>query len=170
MGRKILLIVASQGFRDEEYSQPKEIFETAGFEVQTASSKVGEIIGKLNGRAEAEMQLKDVDPSQFEAIVFVGGPGAVEYFHSPTALGLAKTAFEQNKVVAAICIAPSILANAQILKGKQATAFPTEAENLRQAGALYLKQPVVVDGRIVTASGPEAASEFAQKIVQLLQE
>jgi len=71
-------------------------------------------------------------------------------------------------VVGAICIAPGILARAGILKGRKATVFPSEIEALKRNGAFYTALPVVIDGRIVTASGPEAAEEFGKALVKTL--
>lgn len=166
MNKKAVMIIASENFRDEEYAKPKEILERAGIVVKTASSRHGEIIGKLGMKANAELVLSEINLDEFEAVVFVGGPGTVEYFEDSAALNLAREAYDKGKIVAAICIAPSILANAGILKNKNATAFPSEEENLKAKGANYVNEPVVVDGNIITANGPEAAKEFGLKILE----
>jgi len=70
--------------------------------------------------------------------------------------------------VAAICISPVTLARAGILKNRRATVFPTEAEELKKEGAIYTGAPVEEDGRIITASGPEAAGEFGERIASVL--
>lgn len=64
---------------------------------------------------------------------------------------------------------PGILANAGVLKGKKATVFPSEEDTLANGGALRTRQNVVVDGKIVTAPGPQAAQEFAEALAKLLQ-
>jgi len=70
--------------------------------------------------------------------------------------------------VGAICIAPGILARAGILKDKKATVFPSEIETLKREGAHYSALPVVIDGKIVTADGPEAAEGFGKALVKTL--
>lgn len=165
-GKKILMVVAPKNFRDEEFLEPKKIFEAAGAEVVVASKDVSVASGMFGATASVDRNLSQVKIADYDAVVFVGGAGAQVYFADETALNLAKEAYSQEKVVGAICIAPSILANAGILEGKNATAFSSEQENLENKGVTFTGEPVTVDGKIVTGSGPEAASEFGQKIVE----
>jgi len=168
MTKKALMVIASQNFRDEEYFQPKEILEREGIETKTASSVLGERRGVLGGRVAPDLRLKQVELDDFDALIFVGGAGAKEYFHSTLVLNLVKKAIDSGKVVAAICIAPVILANAGVLEGKRATVFPSESEQLRNKKAIYSEEAVVVDGRVVTANGPAAAKEFGEKIAEMI--
>ena len=100
---------------------------------------------------------------------FIGGSGAKEYFNNKYAQGIAKQAAEKKKVLGAICIAPTILANAGVLKGVSATSFPSEESQLRSAGAKYTGSDVERDGLIITGSGPQAATQFGQAIVKALE-
>ncbi len=161
--QKIALVVAAEKFRDEEYQIPKEIFQKNNFEVVTVSSKIGEIVGKLGLKAQAQKLISEINPLDFAAIVFVGGPGSSEYFKNPVAHQLAK----QAKVLGAICAAPEILAEAGILKGKKATIFPSPSgiESLKKGGAIYTQKNVEEDGNIITADGPASAQDFALKII-----
>lgn len=168
MAKKILMIIAQQDFRDEEYEVPKGIFEKAGFEVITVAEKKGIAKGKLGAEAKVDFSFNEVNIRDYEAIVFVGGPGATVYFEHEQILNLVKEAEEEGKVIGAICIAPSILANAGILKGKKATAFVTEEDILRRNGAIFTAAPVEIDGKIITADGPQSAEVFGQAIVQVL--
>ena len=79
-------------------------------------------------------------------------------------------AFRAEKIVSAICISPVVLARAGILKGKKATVFPDSEgiRELKKAGAIYIQKSVVVDGKVVTGDGPDAASRSAQEIIKLL--
>jgi protease I len=167
-GRRILMVVAPRDFRDEEFFEPKKIFEDAGATVTVSSQGVLEATGLLGGKVRIDKDLAEVRASDYDAVVFVGGGGATIYFDDPLALNLAKTAFTANKVVAGICIAPTILAKADVLRGKRATAFSSEKETLEADGAVYTGEAVTVDGKIITARGPEAAKEFGQKIVETL--
>lgn len=168
MVKKILMVVAQQNFRDEEYEVPKGIFEKAGFEVLTAAEKKGVAKGKLGAEAKVDLSFNEINIRDYEAIVFVGGPGATVYFEHEQILNLVKEAEEEGKVISAICIAPSILANAGILKGKKATAFVTEEDILRRNGAIFTAAPIEIDGKIITGSGPESAEAFGQAILQVL--
>lgn len=124
--------------------------------------------GMFGGTVKPDTTLEDVDVSRFDALVFVGGSGAKIYFDDPTAHRLAREAYENGRVVAAICIAPSTLANAGLLGGKKATCFPSESQNLREKGAVYTGKPVEQDGRIVTADGPGSAREFGRVIARVV--
>ncbi len=164
---KALMLLAPQDFRDEEYFETKGELESEGIEVTTAST-ADKATGMKGGEAEADIDLDRAGAGDFDAVVFVGGSGASTYFQDSRALELAKSAHQQGKVVAAICIAPSILANAGLLEGKKATCFSSESDNLKDKGAEYTGEPVTVDGRMVTGQGPEAAKEFGKKIAELL--
>ena len=164
----ILMIVAPDNFRDEELFEPKKVFENAGADVVIASKGVKTARGKLGGAINVDKNIANVHVDDYDAIVFIGGPGASIFFDDGTALGLAKDAYEKGKITAAICIAPSILANAGILKGKKATAFSSEEDNLNAKGAVYTGRPVTADGKIITANGPGAAAEFGKKIMEAL--
>jgi len=165
---KVLMVVAPVGFRDEECFEPKEILELGDVEVILASEGTKRAKGKLGGEIDVQIEISKAKASNYDAVVFVGGPGTTVYFNEPTALKLAKEAYEKCKIVAAICIAPSILANAGILKGKKATAYPSEEGNLRSKGAVYTGKNVEQDGKIITANGPAAAREFGKAILESL--
>jgi len=165
---KALLIIPPDRFRDEEYFQTKEELERAMIGVVTASKVPGQARGMLGKFVTAGIGLSDVDVSAYNAIVFIGGGGAEVFFNDPQALGIAKKAVESGKVLAAICIAPTILANAGLLKGKRVTAWRGEEQTLRAHGAIWTGEPVTVDGRLVTADGPKSGKEFGRAIVRVL--
>ncbi|MBW2971655.1 DJ-1/PfpI family protein [Candidatus Woesearchaeota archaeon] len=166
--KKILMVIAPEGFRDEEFLEPKKVFEGAGAEVTVASKGVKVAKGKLGATADVDMDISEASADDYDAVVFIGGPGAAVYFDDPVALNLAQKSYNSGKVTAAICIAPSILANAGVLDGKQATSFESESRNIEAKSAGYTGKPVTVDGKIVTANGPAAAKKFGEAIVKLL--
>ncbi|MFH1561524.1 MAG: DJ-1/PfpI family protein [Patescibacteria group bacterium] len=168
MTSMVLFVVPPESFRDEELFETEKVIKEAGIETELASTKVGTITGSQGGTCQAEKDLFEIDVADYQAIVFIGGEGAQFYFEDPIALAIAEEANRQGKVLAAICIAPTILANAGVLNGKKATAFPSEKETLESVGALYIDQPVVSDGNIITASGPQSASAFGWTIAELL--
>ncbi len=173
--KRIAIIVAFRDFRDEEYFETKEVLQEAGAEIVTVSDSIGKAIGKFGGEVEVDLSLRDLEVENFDAIVFIGGPGALAHLDNELSYEIAKSAFAQDKVVGAICVSPVILAKAGILKGKKATVWSSITERstlkiLEKSGAHYLPQAVVVDGKIVTANGPSAAKEFGLQIVELLKE
>lgn len=167
-GKKIVLIIASDGYRDEEFEQPKKILSSSGAEVIVASSSLEEARGTLGGKVKPDILLGDIKVDDFDCIVFVGGGGSSEYWDNPTAHKIAKEAYDSGKMVAAICIAPVTLANAGLLENKRATVYSSEIERLKNKGAIYTGKGVEVDGNIITANGPGNAKKFADSLVKKL--
>lgn len=167
-GKKILMIIASQNFRDEELLKPRDLFIKEGMKVILASSSLETSRGMLGATVKPDILINKVKVEDFEAIIFVGGIGASEYWNNPTAHKIIKDTVSLNKLICAICIAPVTLANAGILDGKKATVFRSEAKAIKRKGAIYTGKPVEVDGNIITASGPQAAEEFGKTIINLL--
>ncbi len=168
LNKSALLIIAPQNFRDEEYSVTMNVLKRSGVRVVVASLKTGMVRGMLGMRVMVNNTIYDVNVSEFDAIIFIGGSGSTVFYDNPRALKIAREAYESGKVVAAICLAPGILARAGILKGKRATIWSGAKEVLENAGAIYTGRDVEVDGNIVTANGPKAAENFAITIVKLL--
>lgn len=168
--KKAVLIIAREIFRDEELFHTQEALEAAGVQTVVASSQLGTCKGKLGATAEATELVSELKADDYDAIVFVGGNGATEYYDNTAALNLAKDAAEKGKVVAAICIAPRILANAGLLEGLKATCYESETEAIKKLGADFQPNDVVRDGKIVTANGPHAATDFGKTIAQALAE
>jgi len=167
---KILMVVAPNNFRDEELFDTKKELENAGFEVVITSDGVKESTGMLGGKTRIDLDMKKVNARDFVAIVFVGGSGARHYFDNQTALDLAREFYKENKIVAAICIAPLILANAGLLQGKKATVWKGSTEDLIKKGVEYVDENVVVSDNIITANGPQSAHEFGRVIVRRIKE
>ena len=166
--KSILMVIAMNDFRDEEFLEPKILLEDAMLRVKVASHVAGWAEGKMGLRAVAEWGLDDIDPDEWSAVIFVGGSGASVFFDDPRAHELARTVYKNGGVVSAICIAPSTLARAGLLEGKRATAFESQKEDLLAHGAEFTGAGVEVDGRIVTANGPESATEFGEVVRDLL--
>jgi protease I len=164
-GKSILMIIARQNFRDEELAEPRAVLQQAGARVTIASSAIELSVGMLGKvKVKADTTIDKVDARAYDAVVFVGGSGASEYFDDATAHRIAREAHEAGKVVAAICIAPATLANAGLLKSKKATAYPSVKGNLIRGGAKFTGAGVERDGLIITADGPLNARKFGETI------
>ncbi|MDD3580343.1 MAG: DJ-1/PfpI family protein [Desulfobacca sp.] len=164
-----VMVIAPENFQDQELLVTKQVLEQGGVKVTVASTTTAECRGMQGAKVKPEVLLKDVKAADFDAVIFVGGSGASIYFDHSTALELARQAAAQGKVVAAICIAPVTLAKAGLLSGKKATVYPSGKKELEQAGATYTGAAVSVDGKLITASGPPAATAFGQAILKQLQ-
>ena len=166
--KKVVFITAPEIFRDEEYAKPKKILEDAGIKVVTASTKKGEITGRFGLKAISDITIDEINANDFDAIVYVGGGGSSVFFENAVALKLANDFFISGKPTTAICIAPTILANAGVLKGRNATVFPDGKEALIKGGAKYTGNHIDIDGNIITADGPEAAELFGNTLLKSL--
>jgi protease I len=165
-----MMVVAPADYQDMEFELPRNAFLAEGHSVDVCSKGDVDLAqGVLGGSTTVDADISSVTPDAYDAVVFVGGGGASTYFSDENAHELVRKMHSSGKVVAAICIAPSTLANAGILEGKNVTAFPTEQANLEANNAEYTGNPVEVSGNIVTANGPGAANEFAHKIMELLE-
>ena len=167
------MVIAFQDFRDEEYFIPKNIFLGEEIEVKTVSSKKGKAVGSYGGVIDIDLILEDLRVSDFDGIVFIGGSGAAKYIEDEKCHQVAQGAISQDKVLGAICIAPAILARGGVLKNKKATVWSSALDKstvkiLKEEGVDYQPGPLVVDGKIITASGPPAARKFGETIVRIL--
>ena len=165
---EILMVIASSLFRDEEYKQPKDVFEQNNYRVTVASTTLNLVKGMISLEVTPDILLENVDESKYDAIVFVGGSGSTEFWNHSIAHSLILDMNRNNKIVAAICLAPVALGRAGILKGKKGTVYSSATEELIKTGAIYSKNEVVVDDNIVTANGPGAAKAFGESILSLL--
>ncbi|MBU5678891.1 MAG: DJ-1/PfpI family protein [Candidatus Aenigmatarchaeota archaeon] len=166
--KNVLFIIANKNFRDEEFEKPYQILSKVA-RVTIASSSLQEAIGMFGKRVKPNITIEDVDVNDYDAIIFVGGSGAKEYFDNKVALEIARKANENNKILAAICIAPVILARAGVLEGRNATVWNGEfIDELKKNGAIYTGKDVEIDGNIITANGPQAAEKFGKEIEKAL--
>lgn len=169
---KVLMVVAQNGFRDEELLVPKEILERAGHIVKIASINRGKATGTKGLVIRPDMAAYEANPEFFDCIIIVGGPGSPALAESRDVRSLVEKANGKGRIVAAICLGPLTLAKAGVLSGKNATIFPDRPaiQALRNSGAVYWTKAVVRDGNIVTADGPQNAGEFGDLLVEMLKE
>jgi len=166
--KPVLMVIAPENFRDEELFETKEVLEAAGLSTIIASKHEGVCHGKLGGEAIATVSLGEAKASDYGAVLFVGGMGSEVYFKDPVAHDLAWEMYADGKIVSAICIAPVILANAGLLKGRKATVFQDGAETLKSNGADYTGDPVTIDGKIITGNGPASSKAFGKAVADLI--
>jgi protease I len=167
-GKKAVLIIGSQNFRDEELFETKRVLDAALVQTVIASTKTGVIQGVLGNVAEATIPVNRLKVDDYDAIIFIGGPGAAEYANNPAIMNMVRETVRKGKVLAAIGVAPTILANANVLAGIRATSFLSERDRLLQAGAIYTVFAVERERSIITATGPDAAVQFGRVITNAL--
>lgn len=166
--QKALMIIASDGFRDEELLIPKNMLQTNRVRVVVASSSLSPARGMIGTVIKPDILLSEVKPEDYDAVIFVGGIGAQEFWNDPLAHNIARQAKDAGKIVGAICLAPVILAKAGILEGKKATVWAGAAQELKACKVNYTASDLEIEANIITANGPEAADKFAEAIVKAL--
>lgn len=167
-GNEVLMVLANYNFNDDEYEYTRKAMDDNGIAVKIAAAEHGECTSVTGKTIDTDISLQNVIPDNFRAIIFIGGPGVDTYFNDDNALGLAQKFFKANKIVAAICWAPVVLAKAGILAQRKATSWVEAKKDMIAAGAIYTGEKVTVDDVIVTAIGSEAALDFGQTIVGLI--
>lgn len=169
--RKILIIIAHEGFQHIEYGIPQKTFEQAGFTVVTASNKPGIATAKDKSRVKVDITIDQAIASDYAAIILVGGPGAMDNLDNESTYQLVREANDLGKLIGAICISTRILAHANLLTGIVATGWNGDnqlGEIYDEYGVMYVKAPVVSDQNFITATDPAASQEFADIIVHNL--
>jgi protease I len=165
---RVLMVIPPERFRDEELFETRAVLEKAHHEIVVASTKTGLCPGSRGGSARSTLLLKDVKPSGYAAVIFVGGGGSKLLFDNAEAHAIAREMNQAGKPVAAICLAPVILANAGVLRGRKATVAGTESAAIEAKGATYTGPGVTVDANIVTGNGPKSSTLFGEKVAGLL--
>lgn len=170
--KRVLIVIAPKNFHDDEFSIPFNMLKKAGVGVTVASTTTSTAIGMLGLKVTPDLSLKDVEIDKYDALVLVGGTGIVENSlpEDKVLLNIIKKAAFGGKVIAAICLAPRILAKAGVLRGKILTVWRDmdSVEIVENAGGTYIREPVVVDGNLITADGPSSARRFAESIIDVL--
>lgn len=161
------MVIAPKGYQDIEYNDPKEILLKEGHQVITASTEM-KAYGALGGVTDADILLNDIKVDDYDAVIFVGGPGSVIYFNHQQALKIAKEFYDKGKLTCAICAAPGILAYAGILTGKKSTCHPSVSNILIKNSVVYTASNVEKDGKIITGNGPSSAKDFGKVIAKNL--
>ena len=164
-----VLVPLAQGCEELEAITITDLLTRAGIEVVTAGLDDKPVKASRGMVLMPDHLLDDVIEQEFDMIVLPGGlPGADHLNNDPRIQQLVKKHYHQNKFTAAICAAPRVLATAGILDNKQATSFPGALDNFPAENMIYLEDPVVVDGNVITSRGPGTAMDFALILIEKL--
>jgi protein deglycase len=164
MGKRAVIILA-QGFEEIEAITPIDLLRRAGIEVSVEGLDSIKVKGSHDIQIIADA-IFTLPSSLPDAVILPGGPGHKNLLHSNAVIECARKMFAGGKICAAICAAPSVLGKAGILKGKKTTCFPGFEDKLE--GGVFVKQPVVIDGTIITSRGAGTAVPFSLEIIRLL--
>lgn len=165
-----VLVPLAQGFEDLEAITITDILRRANITVTTAGLDVGTVTGSRGTVVTPDTELNDVLHESFDMIVLPGGqPGATNLKNDRRIISLLGTMASAGKYLGAICAAPGVLAEAGILAGRKATAYPGTFPDENYPGVKAVDDIVVMDGNIVTSRGPGTAIDFGLQIVELLE-
>lgn len=164
-----VLVPLAQGCEELEAVTITDLLTRAGIEVITAGLDDRPVKASRGMTLLPDATLDQVMNEAFDMIVLPGGlPGADHLNNDPRIQQLVKRLASENKITAAICAAPRVLATAGLLDGKHATSFPGSLDGFPANNMHYEEQPVVIDGKVVTSRGPGTAMDFALTLIELL--
>src|SRR4051794_7752930 len=169
-----ILIVATDGFEEWELFGPREILQKRGAEVVLASPKLGPIQATVHDDSgktiRPDLTVDQADADDFDALILPGGVRNPDHLRmNVRVIELIKAFARQGKPIAAICHGPWLLVEADLLRGRTATSWPSIRTDLRNAGANVVDEAVVVDGNIVTSRKPDDVDPFTAAVVQLIE-
>jgi protease I len=166
---KRVAILAENLYQEMELWVPYYRLQEEGAEVIVVGTGAKSYTSKFGYPVTADKAADEVRAADIDALIIPGGYAPDLMRRSPAMVTLVKDAFEQGKVVAAICHAAWMLCSAGILRGKTATCFHSIRDDVRNAGARYVDQEVVVDGHLITSREPKDLPAFCREIVRALE-
>jgi protease I len=172
-GKTIAFLVAPEGVEQVELTEPWQAVEKAGGAPQLLSTESGKVqaFNHLD-RADTfdvDAVVSDADPASYDALVLPGGVANPDHLRmDEDAMGFVRKFFADDKPVAAICHAPWALVEADVVRGRTVTSWPSLRTDLRNAGAEWVDREVVRDGNLVTSRNPGDLPAFNEELVNLL--
>jgi protease I len=165
-------VIASDGFEEAELIEPVKALRNVGAQVDVISLKTGEIQGFQHldqaGRVKVDKTIDQVQASDYDGLLLPGGANNADFLRAEAGvLEFVKAFDEAKKPIAAICHAPWILISAGILEERILTSYHTIADDLKNAGAHYVDQQVVVDRNLVTSRQPQDIAAFNREMIKL---
>ena len=168
MERNIVIVIPSKDFNDQEYQDIREALDSKGATVKVTSSAREEAVGMASTRVQPDVPLTNISVEDYDGIIFISGPGVVEYFNDVQVLDLARHFYDRGKLVAAISRSVEILARAGILETHSATISVDHRDALLSRNISYTGDDVTVDANVITASSPAHGTSFGRKIAEFL--
>lgn len=164
----MVAILLGKGFEEAEAIVPTDLLRRAGVEVRLVGVGGRQITGSHGITITADLTLEELDRDQVELLMLPGGMGGVETLSGDVrAQALIQHCYNEGRWLAAICAAPTILANLGMLDRRRAVCYPG-LEELMGSAVVQKGSTVVVDGHIVTGEGPGSAFPFGLKLVEIL--
>lgn len=165
-----ILMIATHGYEDSELLDPRRILMERGAEVTLASLETGEIEGDGGATAKVDCTIGEVEAGDYDALVLPGGTKNPDKLRMNEAVVATIRAFaDAGKPIAAICHGPWLLVEADLVRGRRVTGWPSIRTDLRNAGAEVVDAEAVTDGNIVTSRKPEDIPAFTDALIALVE-
>ncbi|MGB7198112.1 MAG: type 1 glutamine amidotransferase domain-containing protein [Acidobacteriaceae bacterium] len=169
-GKKIA-ILSTDGFEQVELTEPKKALEQAGAKTEVISPHSGEIKGwksaEWGDKVKVDRELKSAKADDYDALLIPGGVMNPDKLRmDPTAINFVKKFFDSGKPVAAICHGPQMLIEAGVVKGRKLTSWPSLKTDLKNAGAEWTDQQVIVDKNLITSRKPDDLPAFNRSMIE----
>jgi protease I len=167
-GKRIVILIENL-YEDLEVWVPYYRLTEEGAKVSLVGPEKKEFKGKYGYPAIPDMSINEVKVDEIDAVLIPGGFAPDFLRRYDAIINLVKSAAAAGKIIAAICHGPSVLVNADVLRGKKATSFMAIKADVINAGAKYLDQEVVRDGILITSRKPQDLPAFCKTIIEALQ-
>lgn len=169
-GKRVAFLL-TDGFEDSELTSPWDAVTAAGAEAVLISTGSGTIAGKKGHEATVDLTSTDANSADFDALMLPGGVANADKIRmDEDAVRFARGFFEQHKPVGVICHGAWILADADVLRDRTVTSYPSLKTDLRNAGATWVDEEVVVDAGLVSSRTPKDLPAFNAKLVEEIEE
>ena len=173
-GKKVAILVA-EGFEQVELTGPRQALDEAGAETRIVSPAKGQVQGwnhfDKGEKFTVDVALDQARPQEFDALLLPGGVANPDQLRiMPKALDFIRHFFTEGKPVAAICHAPWPLIDAEVVRGRTITSWPSLRTDLINAGARWVDQEVVVDNGLVSSRKPDDIPAFNRKLIEEIAE
>jgi protease I len=164
-------VLATDGFEQSELEKPMAALKAAGAEVEVVSLEMGQSQGmehdEKGGKVAVDKAISNVDSSEYDALVLPGGVANPDKLRvQDAAVDFVRGFAEDQKPIAAICHGPWTLINAEAIEGHRMTSWPSLEADLRNAGAEWVDEEVVVDRGLVTSRKPDDLPAFCEKMIE----
>ena len=168
---KTIAILATDGFEQVELTEPRKALDQAGATTVVVSPKSGEIKGwkfkEWGDTVKVDKSLDHANPSEFDALVLPGGVINPDNLRTePKAVNFVRQFVSTGKPVAAICHGPWTLVEADVVRGRKVTSWPSIRTDLRNAGAQWVDQEVVKDGQFIFSRKPDDIPAFSKAVIE----
>jgi protease I len=166
-GKRVAMVLA-KNFEDVEATDPKQHLEQHGATVTVIGLEMGGIEGKKGATLQADATFDQVSVADFDLLVIPGGGSPEQLRIHDAPVRFTREFVESGKPVASICHGPQLLISADVLRGRTTTCVATIRDDVKNAGANYVDEPLTVDGNLISSRVPKDLPQFNEALVESL--